>query len=110
MSKQQAADELGVNVVTLDNWRWTGRGPAYVKLPKEVRYHPDALRKFITDNTHQQVVQAHMESRQKQSMPKRGRKESIRVSRVRDEVVESVNKKSKASNPDALSVVATGPA
>lgn len=63
MSKAQTAIELGVTETTLDNWRWTGRGPAYVKLHKEVRYHPDAIKKFIADRTRQPSVQAFMEER-----------------------------------------------
>jgi hypothetical protein len=63
LTKKEAATELGVKETTLDNWRWTGKGPAYISLPKAVRYDLAELRRFIAENTRQPSVQAFMEER-----------------------------------------------
>ncbi len=63
LTKQEAAKELGIPVRTLDNWRWTGKGPAFVSLPKAVRYDLAELRRFIAAHTRQPSVQAFMEER-----------------------------------------------
>jgi predicted site-specific integrase-resolvase len=34
----EAAKRLGVEASTLANWRWSGRGPRYVKVGSRVRY------------------------------------------------------------------------
>lgn len=44
----QAADLLGLSVETLDHWRMTsGRGPAFVKMGRAVRYRRADLLAFI---------------------------------------------------------------
>lgn len=61
MTKAEAAAELAVTPKTLDNWRWRGKGPAFVKMHGEIRYAPEAIRKFITDSMQQPAVEAFME-------------------------------------------------
>jgi hypothetical protein len=63
LTKVEAAAELGIEPETLDNWRWRGKGPAYVKLFKEIRYDLSELRKFIAARTRQPSVQSFMEER-----------------------------------------------
>ena len=38
VSPAEAANRLGVEPSTLANWRWSGRGPRYVKIGGRVRY------------------------------------------------------------------------
>lgn len=37
-SEEEVAAMLGIKIATLQNWRWTGRGPAYVKIGRRARY------------------------------------------------------------------------
>lgn len=56
LTKEQAAEELGVTVANLDAWRWRGIGPAFIKLPKGTRYDVAELRRWIQDRTCQPSV------------------------------------------------------
>ena len=38
LTTTEVADELGVPARTLDQWRYLGRGPAYIKVGHHVRY------------------------------------------------------------------------
>lgn len=54
LTTEEASEYLdgAVPVQTLHNWRWTGRGPEFVKLPNgKVRYRSDVLDKFIESHT-----------------------------------------------------------
>lgn len=43
-----AAQELGLRVQTLRNWRYLGVGPAYFRIgPRTIRYDAEDLRQFI---------------------------------------------------------------
>ena len=42
-TEQQAAERLGVSRFTLRAWRQQGRGPAFLKLGRAVRYRPADL-------------------------------------------------------------------
>ena len=42
----QAAKEIGVATQTLRNWRHLGKGPAYLKIGRSVRYQIEDLKKF----------------------------------------------------------------
>jgi hypothetical protein len=42
----QAARLTGLSIYTLRNWRFLGRGPAYVKFGRAVRYSLEDLRVF----------------------------------------------------------------
>ena len=41
-----AADELGVAVQTMRNWRCRGQGPAYLKLGRSVRYRVEDIEQY----------------------------------------------------------------
>lgn len=43
ITEKQAAEKLGLASSTLKRWRWSGRGPAYIKLGASVRYSPEIL-------------------------------------------------------------------
>jgi predicted site-specific integrase-resolvase len=47
MSEATAAETLGLSARTLERWRVEGRGPAFIKLGKSVRYRPVDLAEFI---------------------------------------------------------------
>ena len=52
LSERDAARILAVSARTLENWRRTGSGPAFVKLAggRNVRYPVDGLHEWIADN------------------------------------------------------------
>lgn len=43
----EAAEHLGVPVVTLSDWRHKGRGPSFIKVGRLVRYDPEDLNTWI---------------------------------------------------------------
>ncbi len=63
ITKEQAAEMLCVKVSTLDSWRWNGRGPGWVELPKAIRYDDEVIREYIRVNTRVPSVQAFLEER-----------------------------------------------
>ncbi len=63
LTKEQAAEILNVKTSVLDSWRWHGRGPEYIALPKAVRYDERVIREYIASNTRKPSVQAAMEAR-----------------------------------------------
>ncbi len=46
-----AAEYLGVKPETLNQWRWLGRGPAYVKVGRTVVYRLKDLDAWLDANT-----------------------------------------------------------
>jgi hypothetical protein len=44
---QGASQITGVAVGTLNNWRSQGRGPAFVRLGKAIRYRTSDLREYL---------------------------------------------------------------
>lgn len=52
LTEKEAAPILGVNVKTLQNWRWRGIGPSYIKASaKHVRYRLSDLNDFLNSKT-----------------------------------------------------------
>ncbi len=47
MDEKQVAKLLSVSPKTLRNWRYLGRGPAFIKLGRTVRYKISDLDKYI---------------------------------------------------------------
>ncbi len=47
MKEHEAAARLGLKVATLRRWRWSGRGPPFIKIGAAVRYDPDDVEAFI---------------------------------------------------------------
>ena len=47
VSDDRAAEVMGVAVQTLRNWRHQGRGPAYLKIGRSVRYQLEDLKRFM---------------------------------------------------------------
>ncbi len=46
-----AAARLGVETTTLQNWRWSGDGPRYVKVGRLVRYRLSDLADWLDQQT-----------------------------------------------------------
>lgn len=47
MNEKQVAERFGIAIQTLRNWRSVGKGPAYVKLERLVRYSVDGTEKYF---------------------------------------------------------------
>ena len=52
MTESEAACRLGLKVPTLRAWRHQGRGPAYVRLGRAVRYLAIDIDEFLNSNRH----------------------------------------------------------
>ena len=52
VTEAEAAVRLGLKVATLRAWRNQGRGPAYVRLGRAIRYLPTDLDEFLQSNRH----------------------------------------------------------
>ena len=50
LTESQAAARLGLKVATLRAWRQKGKGPAYVRLGRAVRYLMTDVEDFIQSN------------------------------------------------------------
>ena len=50
-AERDAAEYLVVSVKTLQRWRYVGRGPAFLKLEKLIRYQKSSLDRYLTSNT-----------------------------------------------------------
>ena len=51
LSPGEAATRLGLEPGTLANWRWSGRGPMFVKLGGRVRYRLADLAEYLDRQT-----------------------------------------------------------
>ena len=52
LTETEAAARLGLKVPTLRAWRNQGRGPAYVRLGRAIRYLVSDLDEFLHSNRH----------------------------------------------------------
>ena len=52
LTEADAASRLGLKVATLRAWRHRGRGPAFVRLGRAVRYLSNDLDEFLRANRH----------------------------------------------------------
>ena len=52
LTESEAAARLGLKVATLRAWRQKGRGPAYVRLGRAVRYLTTDIDDFLHSNRH----------------------------------------------------------
>lgn len=51
VSPDDAAERLGVQRGTLDNWRWNGAGPPFIKVGGRVRYRLSDLAAWLDAQT-----------------------------------------------------------
>jgi|RhiMetdeSRZDD1v2_1073273.scaffolds.fasta_scaffold1668973_2 predicted site-specific integrase-resolvase len=47
LKENEAADRLSLEVATLRRWRWSGKGPRFLKIGGAVRYETTDLDAFI---------------------------------------------------------------
>jgi excisionase family DNA binding protein len=47
LTTDEAAERLGFKNTTLQQWRWAGRGPNFVKFGHYVRYRSDDLDEWV---------------------------------------------------------------
>jgi predicted DNA-binding transcriptional regulator AlpA len=52
LTETEAATRLGLKVATLRAWRHQGRGPAYVRLGRAIRYLAIDIEEFLNSNRH----------------------------------------------------------
>ena len=52
LTEIEAAGRLGLKVATLRAWRHQGRGPAYVRLGRAIRYLAIDIEEFLNSNRH----------------------------------------------------------
>ena len=52
LTESDAACRLGLKVATLRAWRHQGRGPAFVRLGRAIRYIPADIDEFLAANRH----------------------------------------------------------
>jgi excisionase family DNA binding protein len=52
LTEMEAADRLGLKVATLRAWRHQGRGPAFVRLGRAIRYLGTDIDEFLAANRH----------------------------------------------------------
>ncbi|MBK8158739.1 MAG: helix-turn-helix domain-containing protein [Rhodospirillaceae bacterium] len=57
-SEREAAQYLSLSPRTLQQWRWTGDGPRFVKLGRRVAYSIHELDNFVTARIRQSTSQA----------------------------------------------------
>ena len=50
------ASRLGVSRSTLQSWRYTGRGPRFIKLGRMVRYRSTDIDAYLRENTRGRVA------------------------------------------------------
>ena len=50
------ASRLGVSRSTLQSWRYSGRGPRFIKLRRMVRYRVTDVNAYLNANTHGKVA------------------------------------------------------
>ncbi len=50
LNERETARRLGLRVATLRRWRWSGKGPRFLKLCGAVRYDPADLDTFIGES------------------------------------------------------------
>ncbi len=63
LSPAEAAKQLGIDVKTLNSWRWRGVGPAFVRFERHVRYDSTDIEAYIAQCRRIPSVQAFMEDR-----------------------------------------------
>jgi hypothetical protein len=52
LTETEAAARLGLRIATLRAWRHQGRGPAYVRLGRAIRYLTIDINEFLYSNRH----------------------------------------------------------
>lgn len=51
LTPAELANILGLNIASLRNWRWKGKGPKYIKVGHLVRYKQSDVNEFIDEQS-----------------------------------------------------------
>ncbi len=52
VAQEEVAERLGLSVRTVERWRVTGEGPAFVRIgPRRVAYQEEAIEAWLAANT-----------------------------------------------------------
>lgn len=51
VTPEEAAQRIGIKVGTIQNWRWSGRGPKFIKCGGRVRYRLSDLAEWLDAQT-----------------------------------------------------------
>lgn len=51
IDERQLSERIGIECTTLQNWRWSGKGPRYVKVGRLVRYNLADVLAWLAANT-----------------------------------------------------------
>lgn len=62
LTPPEAADFLKVSVKTLNNWRWTGAGPAFKKIGRSVLYDFEDIKSFVSARSRRSTSDAGLKS------------------------------------------------
>jgi excisionase family DNA binding protein len=63
LTTAEAAELLGVKSSTLEQWRWQGIGPKFIKMNRAVRYRRDDLQAFVEARVFGSTTEAQAEAR-----------------------------------------------
>ncbi|OGR01454.1 MAG: hypothetical protein A2511_00855 [Deltaproteobacteria bacterium RIFOXYD12_FULL_50_9] len=58
LTTEDAATYLNIKTATLEQWRWQGRGPRFIKLNRAVRYRLSDLEAFLEDRVFTSTTEA----------------------------------------------------
>ena len=59
LTTPEAAAYLSIQPATLEQWRWNGRGPRFVKIGRSVRYRISDLDEFLNARVFSSTTEAH---------------------------------------------------
>lgn len=58
LTTPEAATYLNMQPSTLEQWRWNGRGPRFIKLSRSVRYRREDLDEFLAARVFNNTTEA----------------------------------------------------
>ncbi len=59
LNQIELADRWNISERTLERWRWTGEGPAYLKIGGRVVYRLEDVEAFEADNLCKSTAESH---------------------------------------------------
>lgn len=51
LTPPELSEHLGVPVATLSQWRYLGKGPAFMRVGKHIRYRSEAVEAWLVEHT-----------------------------------------------------------
>jgi predicted DNA-binding transcriptional regulator AlpA len=59
LKTSEAAAFLNIRPATLEQWRWSGRGPRYIKIGRSVRYRLTDLNAYLDERVCKSTTESH---------------------------------------------------